>query len=70
MIIYIVLGIAADDVFVFYDAYQQSKEMDTRIMNTYEQRLAYSFRRSARAMAITSSTTAVAFFANGLSKLM
>jgi predicted RND superfamily exporter protein len=70
MIIYIVLGIAADDIFVFYDAYQQSKEMDTRIMNTYEQRLAYSFRRSARAMAITSSTTAVAFFANGLSKLM
>lgn len=34
MIIYIVLGIAADDIFVFYDAYQQSKDMDTGIMKT------------------------------------
>jgi predicted RND superfamily exporter protein len=70
MIIYIVLGIAADDIFVFYDAYQQSAEMDTRIMDSEEKRLAYAFRRSVRAMAITSSTTAVAFFANGLSELI
>ena len=34
-----------------------------------EKRLRYSFRRAARAMAITSSTTAVAFFANGLSSI-
>lgn len=45
--------------------------MDTRIMPTYNynKRLAYSFRRAAKAMAVTSSTTAVAFFANGLSKI-
>jgi len=44
--------------------------MDTRILDTKEKRLAYSFRRSVRAMAITSSTTAVAFFANSFSPLM
>jgi len=70
MIVYIVLGIAADDIFVFYDAYQQSSDMDTRILDTKEKRLAYAFRRAVRAMAITSSTTAVAFFANSFSPLM
>jgi len=39
-------------------------------MDTKEKRLAYSFRRAVRAMAITSSTTAVAFFANAFSPLM
>jgi protein dispatched 1 len=69
LIIYIVLGIAADDIFVFYDAFQQSAEMDKKAMDTMEKRLTYAFRRAARAMAITSSTTAVAFFANGLSSI-
>lgn len=32
--------------------------------------MAYSFRRAARAMATTSSTTAVAFFANIFSPIM
>lgn len=32
--------------------------------------MAYSFRRASRAMAVTSSTTAVAFFANALSPIM
>jgi len=39
-------------------------------MDTDEKRLAYSFNRAVRAMAITSSTTAVAFFANAFSPLM
>lgn len=39
-------------------------------MDTTEKRLAYSFRRAARAMAITSSTTAVAFFATSISPIM
>lgn len=69
MIIYIVLGIAADDIFVFYDAYQQSAEMDKKVMDSKNKRLAYAFRRAARAMAITSSTTAVSFFANAISSI-
>jgi hypothetical protein len=33
MIIYIVLGIAADDIFMFWDAYKQSEDMDRKIMD-------------------------------------
>jgi len=44
--------------------------MDRKVMDTNQKRLTYSFRRAARAMAITSSTTAVAFFANGLSSMI
>lgn len=67
IIVYIVLGIAADDIFVFYDAWVQSKHIDPKIIDSQERRLAYSFRRAVRAMAITSSTTSVAFFANIIS---
>lgn len=35
-----------------------------------KKRMAYTFRRSSRAMAITSSTTSVAFFANYFSPLL
>ena len=67
MIIYIVLGIAADDIFVFFDAWKQSEHVDPEILDTKEKRLAYSWRRAVKAMAVTSSTTAVAFFANAFS---
>jgi hypothetical protein len=43
--------------------------MDKKVMDTELKRMTYAFRRAARAMAITSSTTAVAFFANALSKI-
>lgn len=35
-----------------------------------KRRMAYAFRRGVRAMSVTSSTTAVAFFANALSPIM
>ena len=69
IIIFIVMGIAADDIFVFYDAWRQSetiKEFDGDI----NKRMSYTFRRSLRAMAVTSSTTSAAFFANLFSPLM
>jgi hypothetical protein len=34
MIIYIVLGIAADDIFVFFDAWNQSAHIDPTILDT------------------------------------
>ena len=70
MIIYIVLGIAADDIFVFFDAWNQSKNVDKEILDTKRKRMAYAWRRAVRAMAVTSSTTAVAFFANAFSPLL
>ena len=66
--IFIVLGIAADDVFVFCDAWQQSL-LITSIKEDEYRRLAYSFKRSFKAIAVTSSTTAVAFLANVFSDL-
>jgi len=65
-----VLGIGADDIFVFVDAWNQSAYIDNKIIDSNEKRMAYTFRRASRAMAVTSSTTAVAFFANFFSPIM
>jgi hypothetical protein len=43
--------------------------MDKKAMDTMLKRMTYAFRRASRAMAITSSTTAVAFFANAFSSI-
>jgi predicted RND superfamily exporter protein len=69
LVIFIVLGIAADDIFVFVDAWRQSENIKL-IRGDVRMRLAYSFRRAARATATTSSTTSVAFLANAFSPIM
>lgn len=69
MAIFIVLGIAADDVFVFIDAWDQSAGLH-QLTGNYERRMAYTFRRAANAMLATSSTTAACFFATGMSEIM
>jgi len=66
--IFIVLGIAADDIFVYCDAYRQS-ELIPSIAKDENRRVAYAFKRAFRAILVTSSTTAVAFLANGLSEI-
>ena len=66
--IFIVLGIAADDIFVFCDAWRQS-EFIPSIASDEKRRMAYAFKRSFRAIAVTSSTTAVAFLANAASDI-
>lgn len=69
--VYMVLGIAADDIFVFIDAWRRSANLYPEIFKgSKRKRMAYAFRSSARAMAITSSTTSVAFFANIFSPLL
>ena len=69
--IYMVLGIAADDIFVFIDAWKRSAFLSEEVFEGKKtRRMAYAFRSSARAMAITSSTTSVAFFANIFSPLL
>ena len=68
MCIFIVLGIAADDIFVFIDAWRQS-ELQPLLKNSFHRRMAYSFTRASKAMLVTSSTTAVAFLANALADI-
>ena len=62
------LGIAADDIFVFCDAWRQS-ELIKQIGHDEHRRMAYAFKRAFRAIAVTSSTTAVAFLANATSDI-
>ena len=67
--IFLILGIAADNIFVLYDGYQQTL-YNKHIGPDKKRRLAFSFRRAARATATTSSTTAVAFYANAFNPIM
>jgi len=67
--VFIILGIAADDIFVFADGWHQSLS-NTVIAHDRRRRLPYAFRRAVRATATTSSTTAVAFLANVMSPLL
>ena len=66
--IFIVLGIAADDIFVFCDAWRQGGCIPM-LAKDEKRRMAYAFKRSFRAIAVTSSTTAVAFLANASSDI-
>ena len=60
---FVILGIGADDLFVYTDAWKQSFEMlpDDTPLKT---RVAWTHRRAATAMLITSITTAGAFLSN------
>jgi hypothetical protein len=69
-ILFVVMGIGADDVFVFHDAWKQSSRMGSVILSDPVLRLSYVMRRSSKAMFVTSATTTLAFVANATSTLM
>lgn len=67
--IFLVLGIGADDVFVFTDAWKQAAVVlgpDVDLVT----RMSWTYRRAVRAMTVTSFTTAAAFFVNAASPIM
>ena len=68
--IYLVLGIGADDLFVFYDAWMQSALEPPSISGSDLTRLNYAYQRAAGAMLTTSFTTAIAFIATASSPVM
>jgi hypothetical protein len=59
--IFIVAAIGADDIFIFMDAYKQSKIRDPENLVDIETRMSWVYRRTGTAMAITSATTCSAF---------
>ncbi|GMH78863.1 hypothetical protein TrLO_g8610 [Triparma laevis f. longispina] len=64
--IFVVVGIGADDIFVFMDCWKQTvKEFGEDA--TYEERLGFVLYRACGSMLITSLTTASAFCANAFS---
>lgn len=69
MVIFIVLGIAADDVFVLFDSWKQSEHI-VEYEGNLRKRMAYAWRRSSHAMFITSSTTCLAFLSTSMSKIV
>ena len=62
--IFMVLGIAADDIFVFCDAWRQTAFLPSVIANNEKRRMTLAFSRAWRAILVTSLTTAAAFAAN------
>ena len=72
LIIFVILGIGADDVFVYLDAFHQSREeLQTCIAEpSLSQRLQYTSLRASKAIFTTSFTTSVAFFATGVSPIL
>ena len=67
--VFLILGIGADDVFVFVDAWKQAAVVLGANVSL-EKRMAWTYRRAVRAMSVTSFTTAVAFFTTAFSPIM
>eukprot|EP00232_Nephroselmis_pyriformis_P019643 CAMPEP_0182884958 /NCGR_PEP_ID=MMETSP0034_2-20130328/19317_1 /TAXON_ID=156128 /ORGANISM="Nephroselmis pyriformis, Strain CCMP717" /LENGTH=237 /DNA_ID=CAMNT_0025018199 /DNA_START=8 /DNA_END=717 /DNA_ORIENTATION=- len=66
---FVILGIGADDIFVFYDGWRHSEDSLARAGNprpSAEEIMADCYGPAAGAMAVTSFTTAVAFFATAV----
>ena len=65
--IFIILGIGADDIFVFFNTW---KATGRRTYPTLEHRLSDCYKRSAGTMFFTSLTTTMAFLSSGTSPLL
>ena len=68
--VFVVLGIGADDVFVFFDAFKQSAYEPLAVSASTLTRVEYAARRASKAIFVTSLTTAIAFAATAMSKVM
>ena len=62
--VFIILGIGVDDVFVFYDAFEDASRAVGVRGDTLLSRLNYAFDHAGRAMLVTSMTSGAAFAAN------
>lgn len=68
LVLFIMLGIGADTIFVYFDAFRQSDLLPEHC-ESRDTRLLYTVRRAASATLVTSLTTALAFLATSLSRL-
>ena len=67
--VFVVLGVAADDVFVYTDAWKQAGEY-SYIGADLHRKLAYTQRRASKTIFVTSFTTMAGFLSNSVSDLM
>merc|ERR1719401_699540 len=69
-VVFLILGIGADDIFVFWDAYQQSEAaFDDTEDDVETKRFAWALRRARCAMLVTSLSTFCGFLACGVSPI-
>ncbi|CAE7207680.1 DISP1 [Symbiodinium sp. CCMP2456] len=68
LVIYMILGIGADDVFILYDAWLQSAHADG-VSHSRTTRFCWAYRRSVGAMLVTTLTTCGSFFIGATSPL-
>jgi len=66
LVVFIILGIGADDIFVFTDAWNQYPGDQKDLVG----RMGFTYRRATKAMAVTSFTTISAFLATATSDIM
>mmetsp|Transcript_15367 Transcript_15367/g.33779 ORF Transcript_15367/g.33779 Transcript_15367/m.33779 type:complete len:1321 (+) Transcript_15367:59-4021(+) len=70
MMIFVILGIGADDVFVLFDAWKQSGLLNFgEGEEALAKRFAWAYRRASGAMLVTTVTTVFCFFAAGLAEI-
>ena len=69
LVIIIVLSIGADDIFVFNDMWKQAKTINI-LEKDLGKRMAYVFKKSAKAMFVTSLTTMISFVSTAISSII
>ena len=69
LVIFILLGISADNFFIFNDAWTQALAFP-KLTEDFDKRMAFTYRRAVSAIIITSATTAIAFLSTCFSPLM
>ena len=69
MALLIIVGIGADDIFVFHDFWLSTFQIKA-IRNEPILRISYTFRQSSKAMMVTSLTSAIAFVACSFTVIM
>jgi len=68
-VVIIIMGIGADDIFVFNDQWQHTKHIKA-LKKRVPLRLAFTFKKASSAMFVTSVTTAASFLATCFSPIM
>jgi len=67
--IFTVLGIGADNVFLFTDLWKQSSVVSSEISSNRRTRMAWTYQKALHTMSVSTITTAAAFMANGTSSI-
>lgn len=69
LVIFVILGIGADDAFILYDAWLQAPHEGEEVMKHWTTRFSFAYRRAFNAMMVTTATTFGSFVIGACSPL-